>query len=149
MKSQTISPYVLASGGNYLLNSNFSNSFTIGEMTAVETVNGNSFFLTQGFQQCNPIISTGIDHDKISEISVYPNPSTGKFHIQTGGYHIQQIELFSISGEKITTNYFSQNEFSGLDVDLSNLSNGIYFLKIQSNSNEQSNQIILPLTLLH
>ena len=49
--AQLNTPNVIASAGGYASNSNFSNSFTIGEMCAIETAFINGDMLTQGFQQ--------------------------------------------------------------------------------------------------
>src|SRR5210317_1604377 len=48
--SQTLSPEVNASGGDYHTNANGSLSITIGE-TVIETFVGANSILTQGFQQ--------------------------------------------------------------------------------------------------
>lgn len=50
-KAQLNTPNVIASAGGYFSNSNFSNSYTIGEMCVVETAFINGNMLTQGFQQ--------------------------------------------------------------------------------------------------
>ena len=50
-KAQLNTPNVIASGGGYFANVDFSNSYTIGEMCVVETHFVNGDMLTQGFQQ--------------------------------------------------------------------------------------------------
>jgi gliding motility-associated-like protein len=49
--TQPVAPEVIASGGGFTNNSQFSNSFTIGEISLVDTYTSGSFILTQGFQQ--------------------------------------------------------------------------------------------------
>ena len=51
LSAQLNTPNVIASAGGYFSNSNFSNSYTIGEMCVVETAFINGDMLTQGFQQ--------------------------------------------------------------------------------------------------
>lgn len=48
---QLITPAVMASGGGFAMASQFSNAYTIGEISMVETYNVGNYFLTQGFQQ--------------------------------------------------------------------------------------------------
>jgi hypothetical protein len=149
VKGQVISPQILASGGSYVSAVAFSNSFTIGEMTTVETISGNSFFLTQGFQQCNPVLSTDISNKKSLDFSIYPNPSSGKFYLNPRNNSISKVEVYSITGEKLTGILPLQNEFSLSILDLSNFSNGIYFLQVTLSADGMLRQLYQPITLSH
>lgn len=62
--SQTNTPLVISSGGNYIVNGDYSQAITIGEL-AIETLHSNDYYLMQGFQQplSNPEIESN-DTDK-------------------------------------------------------------------------------------
>jgi len=71
-KGQLNSPNVICSSGFYFSNSTFSNSYSIGEMCLVETVNINSDLITQGFQQPDYEIEV-IDEDCVIPNGFSPN----------------------------------------------------------------------------
>ncbi len=60
-----------------------------------------------------------------SEITVYPNPTTGKITIETD-LQIEEIKIYNAAGQ------FLQKEKT-TSFDLKNLESGIYFLKIKTN----------------
>lgn len=69
-------------------------------------------------------IMSGVESNEFSEISLFPNPSrTGYLNI-TGNKN-EIFKILSIDGKQITS-----GELSGNTVDISMLSSGIYFLKI-------------------
>ena len=146
-KSQIITPQVISSGGNYSLLSNFSNSFTLGEMTAIETFSGNNFWLTQGFQQTFSDATTGIGKAVNLKLNIFPNPSNGFFYINCNATNIK-IEIFDITGNMIyVSQKFNSNPDSTWPIDLKNLSDGIYLLKAEVNSNGIIKQFRIPVTI--
>lgn len=79
MTAQTVSPQVVATGGNFISSSAGSISYTIGE-TVTPTLTGGSNIITQGFQQPTDIVNGLLDIDKeaAGSFSVYPIPATDK-----------------------------------------------------------------------
>lgn len=73
----------------------------------------------------NFTVLTGVDNPTASNVKVYPNPSTGQFYIT--GINDANIDIFNISGQKV-----AEYKNSNGKMNLSNLNNGIYFLKINS-----------------
>jgi hypothetical protein len=65
------------------------------------------------------------DAHEVSKIVIYPNPTKGKFRIESGGLLIDNIEIFDIYSRKQKIEGRKQNE-----IDISNLKAGIYFVKI-------------------
>ena len=51
ISAQSLTPTVIASTGGFSSNANGSLSYTVGEMTMVQTFSANNNILTQGFQQ--------------------------------------------------------------------------------------------------
>ncbi len=81
VKAQMLTPTVIASTGAYSANGNYSLSYTVGEMTMVQTFSSDSNILTQGFQQPNDKITGLIDITpaEFGSFVVYPNPTVDQF----------------------------------------------------------------------
>jgi type IX secretion system substrate protein len=64
-------------------------------------------------------------------LSVFPNPTTGKCNIQYNGNiaNFNSMEIYNMLGEKV----YGTNTFISA-IDLSNLQNGIYFIRFNLNS---------------
>ncbi len=69
---------------------------------------------------------------ELSAIEIYPNPSTGLFTISYGTFQSTQIQVYDISGKLILTK--ENLNVSETNLDLSSASQGIYFIKISSDS---------------
>jgi hypothetical protein len=82
----------------------------------------------------NPV---GITENTISEelITVYPNPTNGLVHIEIPNQTIQSIKLYDLQGQLIKETI--QNQFN-----LSNYSNGTYFIKAQTKTGFYNYKII-------
>ena len=76
--------------------------------------------------------------------SVYPNPTSGKFRVQSTvpmaiGIRVQKVEVIDIFGRTVQT----INSDKGIsDIDISNQPSGIYILKISAASNFILHKII-------
>jgi hypothetical protein len=64
---------------------------------------------------------TGIDNVNKITVSVYPNPAKDRINIRSNET-IQQISIIDLNGKVV----YSGNEKS---INVSNLSNGVYFIK--------------------
>ena len=70
--------------------------------------------------------SVGVDEIAISNsISIYPNPSSGVFTIK--GDDIKSFEITNISGQIVLVQDVKNNK---TEIDLSNQSKGLYFIKL-------------------
>ena len=63
-------------------------------------------------------------------ITLYPNPSTGLIHINSGLDASYQIHIFNVMGQSVYKKAYSNT------VDLSELNSGIYFFQILSSNGE-------------
>ncbi|MDP2722146.1 MAG: T9SS type A sorting domain-containing protein [Bacteroidales bacterium] len=73
--------------------------------------------------------TSGISENQ-SVVSVYPNPSSGIFQFELSGIQFDRsnnLYIYNLQGAKIYEAAVSNEKFN---VDLSNLSGGIYFVKI-------------------
>jgi len=74
-----------------------------------------------------------------SSISIFPNPTTGIVNIIAENTKIENISVFDISGKVLENN----SNFAGTTLDLSWLSNGVYFIKIQTPSEQTTHKVII------
>lgn len=77
----------------------------------------------------------------LESIAVYPNPSNGLYTISTKNHQIEAIEVYDITGKNILkqNNFKTANEVM---LDLTNASNGIYFMKISTDVGSITKRII-------
>lgn len=72
--------------------------------------------------------------------SVYPNPSRDKVTVNLfQDFSAKKVEIYSVLGQKISVKDF---EGQSIDLDISTLEKGIYFLKIKSGSKETTKKFI-------
>lgn len=81
------------------------------------------------------VLST--DKFNLENISIYPNPTNGIFTLNTKNIQIESIEIFDVSGKLI-----QKNMTNFKNVNISNASAGIYFVKINSNEKSITKKII-------
>lgn len=80
-----------------------------------------------------------IDDDLFSNISVYPNPTNGLLSINFGSNNsdvLTKISIYDLQGKKITS--IQRNSEMIQKVNTSQLSNGVYVLKITNHNGAQS-----------
>ncbi len=76
-----------------------------------------------------------------TNISIYPNPCTGKFSVK-GKSDIKTIEIYDVFGEKVyATSKFEQQKSN--EVDLSDFPKGIYFVKIYDKQKFYTEKIVM------
>ena len=91
-------------------------------------------------------VGLGIIEKNISQESkytIYPNPATDKITITHHDELINEaaVSIFNINGEMILNNMIqNQNKF---EMNISSLSKGIYFVKIQTKSEIESKKLVI------
>ncbi len=88
---------------------------------------------------------SGINSVVKSSVSIYPNPSNGIFFLNSNDVRFSKsisINVFNVLGEKI---YFAENAngLSSTLLDLSNVTKGVYFVRINSGENNFSQRIMI------
>ncbi len=75
-------------------------------------------------------------------ISIYPNPSNGKFVIASGKEKINAIEVYTISGDKIFVdlNFY---QHSTTEIDFSNVQKGNYIIKLVADKKTYYEKILI------
>jgi subtilisin-like proprotein convertase family protein len=81
-----------------------------------------------------------VDEQVLSQIGVYPNPTTGILNISLNNLEKVNVKLFDIQGRQV----LSRNELeNNTNLDLNNLQNGIYVLTLEKDNVKQTRKIIL------
>ena len=76
------------------------------------------------------------------ELEVYPNPSKSNISISlANNKKIQKLEIYNILGEKIISKI--NNNVSKINLDVSSLSSGIYFIKAKTENTILSKKLII------
>ena len=82
------------------------------------------------------------ENNDMSSISFYPNPTTGKFIINSDIEEIASIEIYNLFGEKIYTTSNIKQEISN-KIDLTEYSKGIYFVLIYAKGNVYTKKVVI------
>jgi hypothetical protein len=61
---------------------------------------------------------------------IYPNPSVDFFNVKIGDIQPQSLEVTDISGKNIISKKDFDNSGNEIQIDMSNVSKGVYFIKI-------------------
>jgi glucose/arabinose dehydrogenase len=123
-------------------------SFSLGGPVAFgEDVNGEIYFSTLGGNIYKIIDndSLGLNDNDLSTVSIYPNPSKGEINIDfslVDASTSTEIHIYNMHGKIIKT--INRNTKRIQKISTSNLSDGIYILKIKSdNGSERSQKIVI------
>ncbi len=85
--------------------------------------------------------TTGISGVVFSDegLSIYPNPTTGKFTIETNSTTPLAITILDITGKQV----FNSKSIGDLDIDLSHLPKGVYIVNAKSDKDIKTQKIII------
>jgi hypothetical protein len=134
LQAQTLSPTVVSSSGGYFTSANASLSFTVAEMTMVQTFTTAGNILTQGFQQPEDMSVSIQETPTVSgEIMIYPNPTNGNFTLSYVSNENSEttINLYNLVGQVVLSKSVSQVKgLNTVNFDISSFSPGIYMLEL-------------------
>lgn len=88
------------------------------------------------------IYTVGINESGITAqlFNVFPNPSNGSFIVTTNDNNLKTIVVYNVMGETI----FTSGEYeSKVEIDLSGIADGIYFLKVENENFFETKRIIV------
>jgi phosphatidylserine/phosphatidylglycerophosphate/cardiolipin synthase-like enzyme len=96
----------------------------------------NQFFqqFAYRFEENGGNLSVLVQDEKISDFSVFPNPSSGRIQIKSGKT-ILMIQLFNSKGDLIFVNELNTNHHS---IDISDRAHGMYLLNVIFENGEQN-----------
>lgn len=91
-----------------------------------------------------PFLSVNKINKNLEGVKVYPNPANKSATIEwiNNQYNISKVALVNLVGQTIFEKNNLQNK-NQLNIDLSNLSNGIYFIRLTNQLNQSYNEKII------
>lgn len=115
----------------YLPSTGWSNTIFDGTLM-LRPVFGTCPFETIGFNESSLINNAA---------RLFPNPANDKIYLQLGkdDYQKHEISIYDLSGRVV----LNERKSSGESIDITSLSDGIYFTKIQLNNGEFENQKLI------
>ena len=141
----------ITAGGNCGSSTAFFGPQSIGfafQETSPPLVAGDNVFTLQFFCstgiQCNPplqVVVVGIDPLSLTEnniennFKISPNPTTDAFTIEMEK-EVKSVEIYSLQGHKVMT-------ASSKEINVSNLSKGIYLIRIEDSNNAIATQKLI------
>lgn len=128
VNAQKPSLQLVSSAGETYQNTKYQLEWSIGEI-AVETLEGESRMLTQGFHQGPLEISTLINNTDFDiNMTVYPNPTSNYIHLTTESVvHNLKVNITNLNGITI---YSCEIDTSPWQFDFSNYASGTYILLV-------------------
>lgn len=83
-------------------------------------------------------VSSVKEHNQSFDVQLYPNPSNGILYWKNDGAEITKIEMVNVLGEKVLTDIPIDYK-----IDLNELSDGIYFIKMSTSEKDYLRKIVL------
>jgi photosystem II stability/assembly factor-like uncharacterized protein len=78
-------------------------------------------------------LQTGIaSPDANIDVTIYPNPTSGQFKVQSSKFKVQRVEVVNICGDVLMEAGMQGSRDAGIGFDISDLPAGIYFIRISS-----------------
>lgn len=129
--SQSVSPDVISSGGDYFANASGSIAWTLGEPMG-ETYTSANNILTQGFQQPFDFGTRVVGGDPVNA-ELYPNPTADVVNLQFGSDVSGQylIEIYNTLGQQLRSVTYTASPSAQTSVSLADYSDGIYFITVR------------------
>lgn len=127
-KTQSVSPEVVASSGNYFENANASIAWTIGE-PVIATYTGSQNILTQGFHQTQLEVVSVERIPNAHAVLVYPNPVASQLTVTTEGGAYTKATIHNSLGQIVWEQNWKLAPPS-FAIDMSRFANGYYHLQL-------------------
>ena len=93
-------------------------------------------------EECEILVSLAEIGDEFVELKIFPNPSQGIFTLENSESRIEEIIVFGATGIQVWNQQYSDRSQSQR-VDLSNLSKGVYTMKLKTNEYTTSKRVII------
>ena len=87
------------------------------------------------------IDDVGVSENEMRSIVLFPNPTTGKLSVISYQLSVESIEVFDVYGRKLSSNHLIPKSSNQI-IDISYLSAGIYFMKINTEKGELMRKVV-------
>lgn len=128
--SQNISIETVNSTGGYVQGSFGSLEYSVGEI-ATTTEQTNLVIITQGFLQPDDVTTSTAPIHKNYQYSIYPNPTTSGFMIESDDTNIDNISIYNNQGQLLRT-----LDYTNEAIDISTYSNATYWIRLHNTENQ-------------
>lgn len=98
----------------------------------------NDAIITNTTYNINSYGYLGLENDMISDLVIFPNPTSGIMHVKSNQI-IELIEVYSLDGKRLQSHNAYQKDTY---IDLGNIVNGVYLIKVSSAGNTQIRRIV-------
>ena len=88
---------------------------------------------------CNDCETVNVPEMEKKNLTVYPNPATNHFTVNTGNDEKASIQLFNIVGQQV----YSETFTGSTTVSVANLHSGVYMLKVNQNGKVNTTKVIV------
>jgi len=122
-------------GTSYLWNTGETSQIIIADTTGTYSVEVTNNYGCTGFSNIhiNVTACSGISElGETYKVSIYPNPAQNKITISSKNIAINKLEILDITGKTTNVVCHSERREESINIDISNLQNGIYFLKLNN-----------------
>lgn len=94
---------------------------------------------------CNKTVTLGTPSEQNAEFTLYPNPNKGNFTIQFKSDSLNSIEVYvhDILGKKVYYNSFDPVAYFNQNIQLSNVSSGVYLITVIEGERRTVKKIIV------
>ncbi len=90
---------------------------------------------------CSTVTSLTQYNNKSKNFRIFPNPASSNIKIKYDGF-VKKLEIYDIAGHLIQSNLIN-NEISEYSIEIPNLSDGLYFIKLYGNNETFTNKLII------
>lgn len=114
-----------------------TNTFVVVYIRSLNSVDD----LTEVFYDNFSLVEATLSTDEFSNSSfrIYPNPASDIIFIETPNDNLSEVNVYDILGK----NVLSQSKLNGNSLDISTLTNGVYFVKVNAEGNSITKKIII------
>jgi hypothetical protein len=137
--AQSISRDVTSSAGGTLVNSDASVTFIVGEVVGEVFSNSSTIsYISVGFIQPDVEVKELLDR-VLQDLIVYPNPTRNGLvklsfnNIPEGNYTVEIFDVLGRMHQSQFVNFLKEN-FLYVDLNVSSLPKGMYYIKVHSNN---------------
>jgi hypothetical protein len=114
-----------------------SNTFAVVYIRSLNSVDGATEVFYDNFSLTEKTLS--VEDQIASKFKVYPNPASKFININSRNINISSVNVFNVLGTKV----LERKELNDNKLDISSLSNGIYFLKISADNTTVTKKFIV------